>query len=120
MAKKIRLLTPTLILLLSLLGSTMPNSAIATPEAAEWSIVDTPTDGKTGNWVLADGSDVQHLTMAIDDAIYAYATPSGTSNTLFKSTDGGFSWEYTGEVKDDVVDIATGPDDADVIYYATM
>jgi len=112
-------LAPVLILLLGLLGSTIPTPATATPDVAEWSTVDIPTDGKPGNWVLADGSDVRHLTMAIDGTIYAYANPSGTSYTLFKSNDGGFSWEYTGKVKDDVGDIATSPDDVDVIYYAT-
>ena len=74
MAKKIRFLTPVLVLLLSLIGSIMPNPAIATPDAAEWSTVDIPTDGETGKWVLADGSDVRHLAVAIDDTIYAYAT----------------------------------------------
>jgi len=85
----------------------------------EWSAVSIPTEGKPGNWVLADGSDVQHLTMAIDGTIYAYANPSGTSYTLFKSTDSRFSWAYTGGVKAAIVDIATSPDDADVIYYIT-
>jgi len=113
------LLTLALILLLSLLGSTIPTPAIATPDVVEWSTVSIPTEGKPGNWVLADGSDIQHLTMAIDGTIYAYANPSGTSYTLFKSTDNGFSWAYTGKVTDALVDIATSPDDASVIYYAT-
>ena len=106
-----------LILLLSLLGSSTP--AIATPGVVKWSGVNIPTEGESGNWVLASGSDVQHLTMAIDGSLYCYAKPSGTSYTLFKSTDGGYSWSYTGRVKDDIVDIAIAPDDASVIYYAT-
>ena len=110
----------SLILLLSLFSSTIPTPANATPDVAEWSTVNIPTDGKSGNWVLADGSDVQHLTMALDGTLYACANPTGTSYTLFKSTDSGFSWEYTGKVKDDIVDIATSPDDADTIYYATL
>jgi len=110
----------SLILLLSLFSSTIPTPANATPNVAEWSTVNIPTDGKSGNWVLADGSDVQHLTMAIDGTLYACANPTETSYTLFKSTDSGFSWEYTGKVKDDIVDIATSPDDADTIYYATL
>ena len=109
-----------LIFLLSLLGSTIPTPTTATQEVSEWFTVNTPTDGKSGDWVLADGSDIQHLVMAIDGTIYAGANPSGTSYTLFKSTDDGFSWEYTGKVKDDIVDIATSPDDADTIYYATL
>ncbi len=115
MAKKRCLLALAVILLLGLI---IPIPAIATPDVAEWSLVDIPTEGKSGNWVLADGSDVQHLTMAVDGTIYAYATPSGTSYTLFK-TDEGRSWSYTDKVKAAIVDIATSPDDADVIYYAT-
>jgi len=119
MAKTISPLALALILLMSLFGSTVPTPAIANPEVVKWSTVDIPTEGKPGNWLLADGSDVQHLTMAIDGTVYAYANPSGTSHTLFKSTDDGLSWAYTGKVKDDIVDIATSPDDASVIYYAT-
>ncbi|MCK4790004.1 MAG: hypothetical protein KAV87_40075, partial [Desulfobacteraceae bacterium] len=120
MTNKRCLLALSLILLLSLFVSTIPTPVNATPEVAEWSTVNIPTDGKSGNWVLADGSDIQHLVMAIDGTIYAGANPSGTSYTLFKSTDDGFSWEYTGKVTDDIVDIATSPDDADTIYYATL
>jgi len=58
--------------------------------------------------------------MAIDGTLYAYANPSGTSYTLFKSTDGGYSWSYAGEVTDNIVDIATAPDDTSIVYYATV
>jgi len=109
-----------LILLFGLLGSIFPiSSAVATPDEVEWSRVNIPTEGRSGNWVLANGSDVQHLTMAIDGTLYCYAEPSGTSYTLFKSTDGGYSWSYTGKVSDDINDIATAPDDSNVVYYAT-
>jgi len=109
-----------LLLLLSLLGPISPISlAVASPDTVKWSTVNIPTEGKPGNWVLADGSDVRHLTMAADGTLYCYANPSGTSYTLFKSTDGGYSWSYTGEVKDSIVDIATLPDDASIVYYAT-
>ncbi len=107
-----------LVLLLSLLGLGTP--AIATPDTVKWSQVNLPTEGESGNWVLASGSDVQHLTMAIDGTLYCYANPSGTSYTLFKSTDGGYSWSYTGKVKDTIVDIAVAPDDASIVYYATV
>ena len=105
------------ILLLGLLGSVTP--ALASPDVVKWSRVNIPTEGKAGNWVLASGSDVQHLTMAIDGSLYAYASPSGTSYTLFKSTDDGYSWSHVGRVTDDIVDIATAPDDASLVYYAT-
>ena len=85
----------------------------------KWSRVNIPTDGRDGNWVTANGSDVQHLTMATEGTIYGYANPSGTSYTLFKSIDGGYSWSYTGKVTDNITAIATSPDEANVIYYAT-
>ena len=101
------------ILVLSLLGSISP--AIATPDEVKWSKFDIPLDGKPGNWVLADGSDVQHLTTASDGTLYAHG--KGLTYTLYKSTDGGYSWSSIGKVEDAIVDIAVAPDD--VVYYAT-
>ncbi len=106
-----------LILLLNLLFIPV-RSAIAVPDdEVRWSRVNIPTEGKAGNWVLADGSDIQHLAMAIDGTLYAYG--KGLTYTLLKSTDGGYSWSYTGMVQDSIVDIATVPNDASVVYYAT-
>jgi len=111
----------TLLLLLSLCGSIFSsNPAVATTDYVRWCKVNIPTEGKSGNWVLASGSSVRHPTMAIDGTLYCYATPSGTSYTLFKSTDGGRGWAYTGIVTDTIVDIATSPDDANVVCYATV
>ncbi len=108
-----------LLLLLSWLSLILPFSpALASPDTVRWSAVNIPTEGKPGNWVLAAGSNVQHLTMAIDGTLYCYANPAGTSYTLFKSTD-GYSWSYTGQVTDSIVDIATAANDASVIVYAT-
>ena len=106
-------------LLIILALTTTISPAVANPDELEWSRVNIPAEGAAGNWVLASGSDVQHLTMAIDGTLYCYASPSGTSYTLFKSTDGGYSWSYTGEVKDRIVALATAPDNASIIYYAT-
>jgi len=58
--------------------------------------------------------------VAIDGSLYCYANPSGTGYTLFKSTDGGYSWSYTGKVKDTIVALAAAPDDASTIYYTTL
>ena len=55
-----------LILILSLLGSIISISpVVASPGEVKWFRVNIPTEGKPGNWVLAKGSDIQHLTMAI-------------------------------------------------------
>ncbi len=107
-----------LLLLLCLLGSISPlTPAVADPDEVKWSRVNIPTEGKAGNWVLAKGSDVAHLTMAIDGTLYAHVT--GFTYTLYKSTDEGRSWSYTGEVTNAIVDIATIRNDASTIYYAT-
>ncbi len=104
-----------LLLLLSLLFSISPlTPAVAAPSEVNWSTVNIPTEGKTGNWVLAKDSDVQHLTMAIDGTLYTYV--KGLTYTLYKSTDEGRSWSYIGEVTDAIVDIACSSLDADIIY----
>jgi len=115
--QKICIIALGLILSLSLSFSAPTSLAIASPDEVKWSRVSIPTEGEAGNWVLADGSDVQHLRVAIDGTLYAYG--KGLTYTLYKSTDGGYSWSYIGDVQDNIVDIATAPDDANVIYYAT-
>jgi len=91
-----------LLLLLSLSLANLTNTAAASSDEAKWYRVNIPTEGKAGNWVLADGSDVQHLTMAIDGILYAYG--KGLTYTLYQSTDGGYSWSYIGDVQDNIVD----------------
>jgi len=110
----------TLILLLSLAGLiAQSNPALSAPEEVKWSRVNIPTEGKLGGWMLARDSDIKHLTMSAGGTLYAYANPSGTSYTLFKSTDEGHSWSHTGRVEDEIVAMATDPDDDELIYYAT-
>ena len=91
--------------------------SIASPDEVRWSRVTIPTEGEAGDWLLADGSNIQHLTIAADGTLYAYA--EGLTYTLFKSTDGGYSWSHTGNVQDNIVAIAIHPGDASFVYYAT-
>ncbi|MDD5189678.1 MAG: hypothetical protein PHE50_01395 [Dehalococcoidales bacterium] len=88
-------------------------------EAAKWSNERIPLDGQMGKWALAAGSDLQCLTLAGDGALYCYATPEGTTDTLFRSRDNGISWESIGRVKDIIIDIAVCPQDPNSVYYAT-
>jgi photosystem II stability/assembly factor-like uncharacterized protein len=107
-----------LILLLSLNTATIPTQPVtASSDAVKWNNVNIPTEGSAGDWVLADGSDVQHLTMASDGTLYAYG--KGLTYTLYKSTDDGGSWSHIGNVQDAIVGIATPPNDTSTIYYAT-
>lgn len=106
-----------MLLLISLTFLTLSNTASATSDEVKWCRVNIPAEGEAGNRVLADGSDIQHLTMAVDGTLYVYG--KGLTYTLYKSTDGGYSWSDIGDVQDEIVDIATAPDDASTIYYAT-
>lgn len=76
---KTRIAVAGLALLLSL-SILFTNPAITSADEVKWSRVNIPTEGKSGNWVLADGSDIKHLTMAADGTLYAYA--QGLTYTL--------------------------------------
>ena len=92
-------------------------SPLLADDEVKWTEVPIPAPGKAGGWMLAPGSDVQHLTLAADGALYAYG--KGLTNTLYKSTDEGRTWAYTDNVRDSIVDIATHPGDPNRVYYAT-
>ena len=94
--------------------------AVSAADAVQWTAVNIPYEGSTGGmWKLANGSEIQQLTLANDGTLYCYANPSGTTRTLFKSTDSGCSWTTTGKVTDVIIDIAALPQDHAAIYYAT-
>jgi len=65
--------------------------------------------------VLADNSDVQHLSMAIDGSLYCYAEVSG-DDVLFRSDDEGRSWAETDYEGGAIADIGCSSIDADTIY----
>jgi photosystem II stability/assembly factor-like uncharacterized protein len=103
--------------LLLLVLSSFATPAAASPDLLEWSRVNVPADGEKGDWRLARGSDIRHLTLAGDSTLYAGVR--GLDYSLYSSADGGYSWQAMGEVADDIVAIATAPDDASLVYYAT-
>jgi len=104
---------------LFLFQSIYPCGVSASPDSISWSEVNIPHEGEEGNWVLAYGSDIRHLTAATDGTLYCYANPAGTGYTLFKSTDNGNSWSATGKVTQAISTIVTAADDSSVVYYAT-
>jgi hypothetical protein len=106
-----------LFLVSSFITATFVTHSAMAAEDVRWTKINIPTEGEAGNWVLSDGSDVQHLTMASDGTLYAYG--KGLNHTLYKSTDDGVSWSYIGNVQEAIVGIATPPNDAATIYYAT-
>jgi len=103
--------------LLLLILSSFTTPAAAAPDLLKWSRVNVPADGEKGDWGLGWGSDIQHPTVANDGTLYACGR--GLDYTLYSSDDGGHSWQARGEVADDIVAIATAPDDASLVYYAT-
>lgn len=113
-------LTLAVVLVLSVLGlNYVPDPAVAAPDELQWSPVNIPVEGKNGKWQLAAGADVEHLAMARDGTLYACANFTGTNYTLFKSIDSGESWSYIGNITGGIIAIATAPDDANAVYYAT-
>jgi hypothetical protein len=115
--------TLSLVMVFSLAIALLPTSAAAEDEENLWQEFAVPKSGNSKGWVLAPGHDhmkIGPIAMAIDGTLYMFAQPADTDYTLFKSTDGGREWSYIGKVKkDDIVDIACSPEDADVLYYCT-
>jgi hypothetical protein len=109
------ILLSLLVLFLSLACYVYP--VAASPEPLRWTRVNIPAGGEAGNWVLAGGSNIRHLALAGDDTLYA--SVQGLTFTLYRSTDGGLSWAYIGNVRDAIIDIAVSPRDTKKIYYAT-
>lgn len=104
--------------LVLLLTAYIPSSpAPASTDAARWARVNIPTEGSTGGWVLAGGSNIQHLTCSSDGTLYAYV--QGLAYTLYRSRDSGKTWSPIGNVQDAITGIAVQPHDANTIYYAT-
>jgi len=106
-----------LIVLLCLFNLVSFTPVITFPEEVRWHQENIPLEGEDGGWLLAEGSDVRHLAITDDGALYACI--DGLDYTLFRSTDGGYSWSQIGDVTDTIVDIASSTADASVIYYAT-
>jgi len=105
------------VLLLGLFAATSPAAASPGGEV-RWSSVNIPAEGAAGDWVLAPGSDIRHLSVAVDGTLYACV--AGLARTLFVSTDEGYSWQPVGGVTDSIVAVAAAPDDARTVYYATL
>jgi photosystem II stability/assembly factor-like uncharacterized protein len=89
----------------------------AASDAARWCEVNTPDQGISNGWVLAEGSDIRNITESPDGTLYASA--EGLSYTLYKSTDGGITWSAPGKVTDEIIGIAVSPRNPDYVYYAT-
>ncbi len=108
----------TIILLLNFIVLKPYPVLSATPQSLKWTRVDIPMEGAAGGWVLADGSDIQHLTVAADGTLYAYG--KGLTCTLYKSTDRGLKWSPIGNVQDEITDIAVSSYNNNTIYYSTV
>lgn len=112
-----RLVLIVLVWLVAAVLSPVGSASAASGDEAKWSGVNIPAEGQAGGWMLAQGSDIQHVTMAVDGTLYAYG--KGLSYTLLKSVDDGYSWSGVGQVQGSIADIAVAPNDASLVYYAT-
>ena len=106
-----------LIVSLCLFNLVSVTPVITFPEEVRWHQENIPLEGEDGGWLLAEGSDVRHLAITDDNALYACI--DGLDYTLFRSTDGGCSWSQIGDVTDTIADIAISTANTGVIYYAT-
>ncbi len=107
-----------LALIAVLLLATMPVSAVSYAKN-DWKKYQVPEQGKSGDYVLYEDSDVGPIAVTSDGTLYAYVNHDG-DDELFKSTDGGHTWDmledYTGG---EVIDIAVSSVDPDVVFFAT-
>jgi hypothetical protein len=83
---KLKLLL-ALFLLVSIPILSLTQSTSVSADEVKWSRVHIPAEGNAGDWQLANGSDVQHLTMSANGNLFAYVP--GLTYTLYQSTDGG-------------------------------
>ena len=88
-------------------------------DAVSWTKLSVPAEGTAGNWMLSRSAGIKFPTQALDGTLYCYTAPIGTSNTLFKSIDGGVSWNYVDGVTGTITDISAASDSANEILYAT-
>jgi photosystem II stability/assembly factor-like uncharacterized protein len=93
--------------------------AHADTTAAKWTEVPITASGDYGNWILAPGSDINHLTVAADGTFFVYANPSGTSERLFRSSDNGSSWMPVGGVNRTINAIAMDPQNPQNVFYTS-
>ena len=70
-------------LLVFLLIFCLTQSATVSADEVKWSRVNIPTQGNAGDWLLADGSDVQHLTMSTNGTLHASVSPIYTPKLVY-------------------------------------
>ncbi len=79
--------------------------------------VPLPSAGDEGGWCLAPGSDIVKVAAAENGRLYAAV--SGLAESLFVSEDNGLTWRATGDVHQEIIDIAVSPGSPETIVYAT-
>jgi len=117
----------TLSLVLTMAAAFTP-TALAAPDADKWSKVTFPDEGSNGDYFMS-GQPVDDgpgpMAMAIDGTLFCYWDPGtglGNNTNMFKSTDGGRTWDDVGGSTDPlasadcIVDIECSDIDADIVY----
>ena len=109
-----------ILLLVSFLPLAGSQPATASPDRLKWSVIETPS-GK-GN-VVVTPSEINTFVISANDTFYALDIPN---KQVYKSTDGGVSWENKtttmledGGAELPAWDIAVAPDNPDFVAVVT-
>ncbi len=89
----------------------------ASEASCTWNRVNIPRQGDTGGWVLAKDTDITDIILTDNHVIYCSVNGSGAPSSLFKSTDNGSTWRYTGAVTDTITDLSSPPGKPDTLIY---
>jgi hypothetical protein len=113
-------LTFVMVVSLMLVAAPTPVSA-ADPVINEWDEFAYPSEGEEGDWFWdPDIMRVGEITEAINGDLYVHVFIMERSDHIFKSTDGGHTWEdtdYTDDVEGEwVFDMVCSSIDEDILY----
>ena len=97
----------TFLLMLILLTFPLPGGMkghVSASTAMAFTTISVPAPGAGGGWVLAPGSDISMV--ATSGSGRMFAAVNGLSESLFISDDSGLTWRPSGDIHQEIIDIA--------------
>ncbi|MFC1950400.1 hypothetical protein ACFLWD_01895 [Chloroflexota bacterium] len=126
MNKKFSKIFGVALTLVMVLSMTVVFAAPAAAEEEAWSAYDIPVEGVAGDWFMTDTIvSLGPIAEAINGDLYLYMDNTAVADDdLYKSEDGGRTWEateYDAEVGAGaaIVDMVCSSEDAELVYVAT-